>query len=103
MEHRAAFELFVLHRLQDVCGCYCLTNASGTVLYVGQAVSVRRRLVQHFAGPKRTQLTAQGRVSQVGWRMAALLELDRLERGWIAAVTLRDGCLPAMNRQGGPL
>ncbi len=90
VQHRLAFELSVLRRLRDASGCYCLTNASGTVLYVGQAVSVRRRLVQHFARPKRRQLTSQGRISQVAWRPAEPLHLDRLERGWIAAVTLRN-------------
>lgn len=101
-EHRAAFDLYVLSRITDCGGCYCLTNAVGEILYVGQAVSVRQRLLQHFDSEKRSTLTANGRISLAWWRAEDTARLSALERGWLEAVRLRDGRLPAMNRVSAP-
>lgn len=99
---RAAFDLYALKRIVDCAGCYCLLNAAGDILYVGQAVSVRRRLIEHFEGEKRHTMTTFGRVSQVVWREESPIRLNALERGWIEAVRLRDGELPPLNRTSAP-
>lgn len=104
VEHRGAFELYALNRLDADCsGCYCLTNASGDVLYVGQAISVRQRLIQHFNSGKRDAVTNFGRVSQVWWRCEPVTSLNALERGWLESIRLRDGILPPLNRASGPV
>lgn len=103
VEHHAAFDLYVLERLVDCAGCYCLTNASSDIIYVGQAVSVRRRLIQHFDSPKRDALTAFGRISRAWWRIEQLERLSALERGWLEAIRLRDGSLPPLNRVSAPM
>lgn len=69
---------------------------------IGQAVSIRRRLTQHFDGGKRGTITPDGRVSQVWWRAHDARQLNALERGWLESVRLRDGALPAMNRASAP-
>jgi predicted GIY-YIG superfamily endonuclease len=102
VEHRTAFDLYVLGRIADCSGCYCLTNAGGDVLYVGQAVSVRQRLLQHFDSEKRTAWTAKGRVSVAWWRIEQVARLSALERGWLESVRLRDGQFPALNRVSAP-
>jgi predicted GIY-YIG superfamily endonuclease len=103
LEHRINFELYPLSRISDHAGCYCLTNASGEVLYVGQAVSVRQRLRQHFDSEKRSSLTLQGRVSVAWWRVEDGARLSALERGWLETIRLRDGCLPPLNRASPPI
>lgn len=102
-EGHAAFELSSIKRIEDAAGCYVLTNASGAILYIGQAVSLPKRLVQHFDGEKRTMLTTEGRVSQVWWRCEDARRLNALERGWLEYVRLRDGVLPPMNRASAPV
>jgi hypothetical protein len=101
VREQVAFELYPLNRISDCAGCYCLINAAGDILYVGQALSVRQRLIQHFDSDKRTILTTHGRVSRACWRPEEPVKLDALERGWIESVRLRDGQLPPLNRIGG--
>ena len=101
-ERRAAFDLYVLNRIADCCGCYILTNAGGDILYIGQAISMRARLLQHFDSEKRSHLTDFGLVSLAWWRVEERIRLDALERGWIELVRLRDGRLPPLNRVGAP-
>ena len=55
VEQSASFELYALNRLTDCSGCYCLTNASGDIIYAGQAVSVQQRVIQHFNSLRRKQ------------------------------------------------
>lgn len=99
---RSAFELYSLNRITDCSGCYCLTNAVGEILYIGQARSIASRLLQHFDSSKRTVATPQGRVSIAWWREEQLEKLNALERGWIESVRLRDGVMPPLNRVGAP-
>lgn len=63
VEQSALFELYVLNRLTDCSGCYCLTNASGDILYAGQAASVQQRVIQHFNSTKKEAMTIYGSVS----------------------------------------
>jgi predicted GIY-YIG superfamily endonuclease len=103
VEHNASFELYALNRLADCSGCYCLTNASGDILYAGQAVSVQQRLIQHFNSTKKDAMTSHGRISRVWWRPQPAISLNALERGWLEWIRLRDGKLPPLNRAGGPV
>ncbi len=103
VERSALFELYALNRLIDCSGCYCLTNASGEILYAGQATSVRQRVIQHFNSPKREAMTIYGRVSRVWWRAEPTISLNALERGWLESIRLRDGELPPLNRLSGPV
>lgn len=100
--HEAEFDLYRLTRIADCAGCYCLTNAGGDILYVGQAISVRQRLVQHFGSEKRTAMTALGLVSRAWWRSESQHKLCALERGWLEAIRLRDGQFPSLNRVSAP-
>jgi len=103
VEHSAPFELYALNRLSDCSGCYCLTNASGDILYAGQAVSVQQRVIQHFDSTKKDALTMYGRISQVWWRAEPPISLSALERGWLESIRLRDGQLPPLNRVSAPV
>lgn len=103
VEHETPFELYALGRLSDCSGCYCLTNASGEILYAGQALSVQQRLIQHFDSTKRSALTTYGRISKVWWRAEPAVSLNALERGWLETIRLRDGKLPPLNRASAPI
>ena len=102
-EHNTLFELYYLNRMIDCSGCYCLTNASGDILYAGQAMSVQQRAIQHFNSNKKEALTNYGRISQVWWRYEPAISISALERGWLESIRLRDGNLPPLNRVSGPV
>jgi predicted GIY-YIG superfamily endonuclease len=103
VEYNAPFDLYALNRLKDCSGCYCLTNASGDIIYVGQALSVQQRIIQHFDSDKKGALTVYGRISHVWWREHPSASLSALERGWLESIGLRDGKPPPLNRASAPL
>jgi len=103
VEQSVLFELYALNRLTDCSGCYCLTNASGDILYAGQAASVQKRVIQHFNSDKKEAMTIYGRISRVWWRREPSISLSALERGWLESIRLRDGELPPLNRASGPI
>jgi len=102
-EHRASFDLHAVNRIADCTGCYCLTNASGDILYAGQATSVQQRVIQHLNSTKKDAQTIYGRISRVWWRAEVVSSLSALERGWLESIRLRDGELPPLNRVSGPI
>lgn len=79
-------------------GVYVLRDASGTVLYVGKANNLRRRLRAHFAPRRWRQVKADfARVADAEWAtVGSELEALLLEAQWI-----RD-LLPTVNIQTGP-
>lgn len=103
LEKSIPFELYSIDRIADYSGCYCLTNASGDILYIGQAVSIRNRLGQHFEGEKRSTLTVYGRVSKAWWRVHPVASLNALERGWLESYLLHEGVLPPLNKASAPI
>ncbi len=52
-------------QLPDQPGVYLFKDAVGRVLYVGKAVSIRKRVASHFSGPHRGGLAFIGQVASV--------------------------------------
>src|ERR671931_536451 len=52
-------------QLPDQPGVYLFKDAEGGVLYVGKAVSIRKRVASHFSGPHRGGLNFIDRVAQI--------------------------------------
>lgn len=48
-------------------GCYVLATADDTVLYVGLAQDLNRRMLDHLDTPEKTNPTAQGRAVKFYW------------------------------------
>src|SRR5436190_22409310 len=51
--------------LPDQPGVYLFKDAEGRVLYVGKAVSIRKRVASHFSGPHRGGLAFIDQVASV--------------------------------------
>jgi excinuclease UvrABC nuclease subunit len=100
-------ELFEYRTVSAVAvgpGCYVLTNASGDILYIGQAVSIRSRLLQHLDAGRHREMTTSGRLSFVSiLKLENPIQLNAYERGWINQCELADGCLPPLNKIPGHL
>lgn len=102
--HPVPFEYRVVRAIAVDPGCYVLTNASGEILYIGQAVRIRSRLLQHLDAGRHREMTARGKASFVSiLTLDDSIRLNAYERGWIDQCELADGCLPPLNKVHGPL
>lgn len=99
-----SFDYESVRRLSAEPGCYVLTNFTGDVIYIGQAVSLRARLEQHLDAGRHRELTIYGRASLV--RVLVLespLMISTHERGWLNQCELADGMLPPLNKIHAPV
>lgn len=99
-----AFDYHTAASLPDAPGCYALTNASSDIIYLGQAVSLKSRIMQHLDGGRHRQLTSLGRASLLSvLQIATPLALSAHERGWLNQCELCEGTLPPLNTIHAPL
>ncbi len=100
----ARFEFRYVNSLPDLAGCYALSTASDEILYVGQARSLRKRLLQHWEDGRHNIATLHGRISTVS--VVVLTDdkaLNAYERGWINQCELADGQRPVLNKISAPV
>jgi hypothetical protein len=99
-----AFDYLTAARLPDAPGCYVLTNAGSDIIYLGQAVSLRSRLLQHVDTGRHRELTSYGRASLLSiLQIEDPLRLNAHERGWLNQCLLCDGTLPPLNKVEAPI
>jgi len=94
-----AFEAFKWSHQKFVpteAGCYVLATAGGTILYVGLASDLRRRMGQHLENEDKTAPTSDGRAALFYWLATA--RIDWLERGWMNGHMQVEGRLPILNK-----
>jgi hypothetical protein len=85
-------------------GCYVLTNAGLDIVYLGQAISLKSRVLQHLEGGKHRELTPYGRASLLSiLEIEDPLRLSPHERGWLNQCLLADGALPPLNKVEAPI
>ena len=87
--------------VSDSSGCYALCSAVGTVLYVGLAENIQRRMAQHLATPIKTQETPVGRAVLFYWLEAE--NIQSLERAWLNVHVQHEGVYPVLNRVFSPV
>lgn len=99
-----AFDYHTAATLLDVPGCYVLTNAGFDIIYLGQAVSLRNRVLQHLDAGRHREMTAFGRASLLSiLEIPDAVTLSAHERGWLNQCELCDGTLPPLNKIHAPL
>lgn len=99
-----AFDFATAKHLAEESGCYVLTNAADEVIYIGQAVSLRSRVLQHLTNGRQRELTVLGRASLLSvLYIKKPMTLNAHERGWLNQVALADGVFPPLNRAPGHL
>lgn len=77
-------------------GCYVLTTFEEHVLYVGLAVNLRRRFIEHLDNPEKTKLTAEGRATKFHWLETS--DIQRVERTWLNIHVNAEGRFPILNK-----
>lgn len=96
-------ELFALRASKFVpstSGCYVLTAADGTVLYVGLTTDLNRRIRQHLDTPEKVRPTVQGRAVRLHW--LETLDINRVERTWLNIHVHQEGRYPVLNKVYSP-
>ncbi len=103
-KNKTNFRLSSYHKVPQESGCYVLTNYDGNILYIGQAVDIRRRFEEHLKNPKKTSITPKGRAFWFHWLEWDAVKLNSLERGWIYDYKMvNNDELPIMNSQNPPV
>lgn len=98
---RETFKHTSLRFVPEAPGCYVLTTFDNVVLYIGQAVNIRRRMNNHLDDPRKTELTSQGRAFFFYW-----LEYDdisKLERTWLNVHGEHEPRYPILNSVNSPV
>jgi hypothetical protein len=98
---RETFRHSSLRFVPESAGCYVLTTFGNLVLYIGQAVNIRRRMNDHLDDPHKTELTSLGRAFFFYW-----LEYDdigKLERTWLNIHGEYEPTFPILNRVNSPV
>ena len=93
---KEAFSLSREKYIIDKSGCYVLTTFPGTILYIGLAKNLRRRMHDHLNSPEKTNVTPLGRAIYFHWIESEAL--NKLERTWLNIHLENDGVLPIMNK-----
>ena len=81
-------------------GCYVLTTFSRTVLYVGLADNLRRRMNDHLSSPIKTSETELGRAVLFHWIEGS--DTNKIERTWMNTHIEHEGILPLLNKMYSP-
>ncbi|MFK7827652.1 MAG: GIY-YIG nuclease family protein [Oligoflexales bacterium] len=84
--------------VEEINGVYALTNFTGTVLYIGKSINIKRRFLEHIDTPSKNSLTYQGRTF---WFFYQECEKDcetKVERGLLLTSILNSGKLPPLNK-----
>ena len=99
-----AFDYPTAASLPETSGCYVLANASSDIIYLGQAVNLRSRVMKHLDARRHREMTPLGRASLLSVLcIEAPHSLSAHERGWLNQCELCDGALPPLNKIRAPL
>jgi excinuclease UvrABC nuclease subunit len=93
------FDLSKNKKIPSQTGCYIISNFEQEILYIGKAINLRSRFLQHLDSPEKTNQTPLGKPY---WFSYALrndeFEISKLERGWLNHFELQLGGLPILNK-----
>lgn len=98
-EESVLFSWAAIGQVPEYATCYVLAAHDTTILYIGQARNLSRRIRQHLDDPDKRQETAWGTVHWLYFRKCSSNELSQLERAWVTAFVLANGGeLPPFNK-----
>ena len=100
VEHCELFTLKASKFVPAASGCYVLASADDTVLYVGLATNLNRRVLQHLDAPEKVLPTVQGRAVRFHWLETT--DINRVERTWLNIHVHHEGRYPVLNKVYSP-
>jgi len=97
------FKLSQYNFIPTFSGCYVLTTFNDDILYIGQAVNLRRRFEQHLKNPEKTLPTETGKAISFFFLSWNKNEIGKLERTWLNIYENKHGTLPILNKIHSPI
>jgi hypothetical protein len=82
-------------------GCYALATFDQTVLYVGLANNLRRRMGEHLDNSMKRAQTTLGSAIWFFWLETP--QIEKIERTWINIHIQHEGVLPLLNKAYSPV
>lgn len=99
VEPPVQFSWATIGQIPEFTACYVLAAHDTTILYIGQARNLSRRIRQHLDDPDKRQETTWGMAQWLYFRRCSDNELSQLEHAWIMAFMLANGGdLPPFNK-----
>ena len=99
IEQRIIFQYPKVGEVPTGPGCYVLTTFSETIIYIGRAINLQRRVEQHLDNPEKRQRTPWGVAYWVCIRQCPTNDIADLEIWWIEQHKLMTGGqLPYFNK-----
>ena len=99
IEKTEEFDYSKYKRIPKLSGCYVISNFEFIILYIGKAVNLQNRYLQHLDTPEKTSLTRFGKAFWFSYTLKKdEFEISKLERGWLNHFELEHGELPLLNK-----
>jgi len=84
-------------------GCYALTTFDDNILYIGLAVNLNSRFIQHLDNPEKTKPTIEGKAIWFYYLEYTETNLPKLERSWLNQFSAKHGTRPILNKVDSPI
>jgi hypothetical protein len=84
-------------------GCYVLTSFTGEILYIGLAINLNARFLQHLDNSEKIAATNDGKAIWFYYLQYDAKNLPRLERTWLNQFLSIHGHLPILNKVSSPI
>ena len=102
LNRKIAFKRSEYQKIPTVAGCYVLSTFQDDVLYIGQAVSLNRRFLEHLDNPEKTHPTAEGKAFWFHFLEYDTDKIGVLENTWLQTFEMTEGRLPILNKVHSP-
>lgn len=100
---KVQFKLAYSKNLPTGGGCYLLTTFDGGILYIGQALNLKKRFTDHLDTPEKTAPTVDGKAIWFYYLNYDPKNLSKLERTWLNQYLNFRGRLPILNKVNSPI
>lgn len=101
-EHES-FRKDKLRFIPEISGCYSLVTFDKTILYIGLAKNLKRRMQEHLESCTKTSETVDGRAIFFYWIQVEEKHLNKIERTWLNIHIQNEGKLPVLNNIYSPV
>jgi excinuclease UvrABC nuclease subunit len=84
-------------------GCYAITTFDNKILYIGLAMNLNSRFIQHLDNSEKTKPTIEGKAIWFYYLKYNERNLPELERSWLNQYLAKYGRRPILNKVDSPI
>ena len=102
-KNKVRFNLASFKLAPKEAGCYVITTFGNDILYIGLAINLNSRFIQHLDNPKKTKPTIEGKAIWFYYLAYDQKNLPKLERSWLNQFSAKHGKRPVLNKADSPI